>query len=64
MAYVQKDGQGALFKNLKKEKDTQPDYQGSCTINGKEWQIGAWIKESGDRKFMSLSFKPPYKPDK
>ncbi len=48
---------GVLFKNQDKEKDTQPDYKGSCEVEGVEMWINAWIKEGKNGKFMSLSFK-------
>ena len=49
---------GALFKNDRKEKDTHPDYKGSCEIDGDEYWISAWIKSSKEgKKFMSLSFE-------
>ena len=47
---------GVLFKNDRKEKDTHPDYKGSCEIDGQEMWISAWIKEGARGKFMSLSF--------
>ena len=49
---------GALFKNERKEKDTQPDYTGSLNVGGVEFFLDAWLKtaESG-RKFMSVSVK-------
>jgi len=49
---------GVLFKNDRKEEDKHPDYKGSCEIEGVEYWISAWIKESQKGKFMSLSFKP------
>jgi hypothetical protein len=58
MSYVQKDGQGSLFKNDRKEKDTHPDYKGSITINGQEMWLSAWIKKSDRGTFMSLSAQP------
>ena len=49
---------GALFKNERKEKETQPDYTGSLNVGGVEFFLDAWLKtaESG-RKFMSVSVK-------
>ena len=53
-----RDNSGALFKNDRKEKDTHPDYQGNCTINGVEYYMDAWLKQGQNGKFMSFSFKP------
>jgi uncharacterized protein (DUF736 family) len=56
---------GALFKNDRKEKDTHPDYKGQCEIDGTEYWISAWIKESkAGKKFMSLSFEDKDAPRK
>jgi uncharacterized protein (DUF736 family) len=61
MAYEQKDGQGSLFKNKRKETESHPDYNGSVTINGVEHWLSAWIKtpKSGGEKYMSLSIGKP-----
>jgi uncharacterized protein (DUF736 family) len=61
MAYEQKDGQGSLFKNKRKETDNHPDYNGSITINGVECWLSAWIKtpKGGGDKYMSLSVGKP-----
>ncbi len=56
MAFEQRELQGSLFKNERKEKDTHADYQGSCLIDGTEYWISAWIKK-GKVTFMSLAFK-------
>ena len=56
--FQQKDGQGSLFKNERKEKDTHPDYRGDCLINGQAMWISAWIKKGKNGSFMSLAFKP------
>ena len=57
-----KDNTGALFKNKFKRKDTHPDYQGPCKVNGVELQMSAWLNEGKDgQKYMSVSFQPPYK---
>ena len=57
--YVQKEGQGSLFKNHRKETERHPDYNGSITIDGVERWISAWIKDGKDGKFMSLSLGKP-----
>lgn len=57
MAY-DNTNRGALFKNERKEKETQPDYTGSLNVDGVEFFLDAWLKtaDSG-RKFMSVSVK-------
>jgi hypothetical protein len=57
MAY-DNTNRGALFKNERKEKETQPDYTGSLNVGGVDYFLDAWLKtaESG-RKFMSVSVK-------
>ena len=54
----QRDMSGVLFKNAKKEQDNHPDYEGRCTIDGKEFWMNAWIKDGKKGKFMSFAFKP------
>jgi hypothetical protein len=58
MAFEKKEGSGALFKNDRKEKETQPDYRGDILINGQEYWLSAWIKEGAKGKFMSLAASP------
>ena len=60
--YEQRDNSGSIFKNNRKEKDTQPDYTGKALIDGKEKSISMWIKEGKSGKFFSLSFQEPWKP--
>ena len=52
-----KDMSGTLGKNDRKTKDTHPDYSGSCTVDGVNYWISGWIKESARGKFFRLSFK-------
>lgn len=48
---------GALFKVDQKKSDRHPDYNGSCEINGTEFWVSGWIKQSkAGKAFMSLSF--------
>jgi hypothetical protein len=53
---------GVLFKNDKEGGNPNwPDYRGSINVDGKEFWLDAWIKESkkpGGKKFMSLTVKP------
>lgn len=36
---------GALYR-AKKEKQTQPDYSGNCTLDGKQYRIAGWLNKS------------------
>ena len=49
---------GVLFKNDRKELDNHPDYKGSINVDGVDYWLSAWIKESQKGKFMSMSVKP------
>jgi len=50
---------GALFKNERKEKETHSDYNGTLNVNGEDFYLNAWLKESkAGKKFFSLSVKP------
>jgi hypothetical protein len=58
MAYEQKDLQGSIFANDKRENDKQPNAKGSCMIGGDEYWISAWTKtDKNGNKFQSLAFK-------
>ena len=49
---------GSLFKNDRKEKETHPDYTGTCQIQGVEYYMNAWVKEAkSGKKYFSFSFK-------
>ena len=43
---MEKDNQGALFRNEEKKSDNHPDYSGTVTIGGKEMYIKGWINVS------------------
>lgn len=58
MSYEQRDGSGALFKNVK-QKDTHPDYKGNIRIAGVDYELAAWIKKSAKgTTYMSLNAQP------
>lgn len=51
-----KENNGVLFKNEKKNSEKSPDYEGRINVNGKDYRLSAWIKESkAGKKYMSLS---------
>ena len=57
MAYEQRANTGAIFKNDKREKDTQPQMKGSALVDGKEYWVSAWTNESeAGVKYQSLAF--------
>lgn len=58
MAFELREGQGSLFKNDRKEKDSQPGARGEAMIGGVLYEISAWTKEGRKGRFQSLSFKP------
>lgn len=63
MAFEQKDGQGSLWKNDRKEKDTHPDLTGQIMVEGKMYWISGWAKVHESRgKWLSLSVKPKDQP--
>lgn len=50
---------GALFKNDRKERESQPDYTGNLDVGGVDHWLSAWIKKDRNGKtYMSLSVKP------
>ena len=54
-----KDNSGVLFKSDKTDNERAPHYKGSIMVNGIDYWISAWLKESKDgKKYMSLSVVP------
>lgn len=63
MADFDNTNRGVLFRNSKKEQDSHPDYTGKINVEGVDWELSAWIKDSkAGIKFFSISVRPPYKP--
>ena len=44
-----------LFKNDKGDKPKRPDYTGNANVDGIEFRISGWIRESAKGKFISGS---------
>ena len=63
MANFDDSNSGFLMKNDKKEAGSkQPDYTGKQKVDGVEYDLSAWLRESkAGRKFFSISIKPPFK---
>ena len=57
MAY-DNTNRGTLGRNKRREKDTQPEYTGKLNVDGTDYWLNAWVKESNGEKFFSLSVKP------
>ena len=59
MAFEQKPNTGALFRDDRKSSETDRDYSGTLNVDGVDYWISGWIKESKKgTKFLSLSVKP------
>lgn len=57
-----RDNSGALFRNKNKQRDTHPDFNGTAVIDGREYYIAGWARESANgKRYTSLAFKlkPP-----
>ena len=51
---------GAIFKNDRKEKENQPDLTGKLNVEGKDFYVSAWKKESkSGMPFYSISVSLP-----
>ena len=53
---------GTMFKN-ESDNEKAPQYKGKINVNGKEYELAAWVREakSGKGKFFSLKVQEPYK---
>jgi len=57
MSFEMKDNSASLFKNDKRTEDTHPQAKGSAKINGVEYWVSAWTRQTKDGvKWQSLSF--------
>lgn len=55
---------GAIFKNDKRTKDTQPEYRGTINVDGVEKEISLWIKVSAKgTSYFSAAISEPFKRD-
>lgn len=49
---------GALFPNDRKTKDNQPDYKGQLDVDGVEYWVSGWVKDTQRGEIVSLSIEP------
>jgi len=49
---------GVLFINDRKEKDSHPDRKGSINVDGKEYWLSGWDKQTSKGDTISLSLQP------
>jgi len=49
---------GVLFKN-ESENEKAPAYKGKINVDGKDYELAAWIREGKNGKFMSLKVQEP-----
>ena len=49
---------GTLGRNKRREKDSHPEYTGSLNVDGNNYWLSAWVKESNGEKFFSIAVKP------
>lgn len=57
MTFQHKPNRGSLFRNDRKQKDSEPDYKGDALIDGKEVWLSAWLNDGKNGKYLSLSFQ-------
>ena len=60
MTEYSNENTGVLFKN-ESDNEKAPNYKGKINVDGKEYELAAWIREakSGKGKFMSLKVQEP-----
>ena len=57
MSFQHKPNSGSIFKNDRREKDTDPNAKGDALIDGVEYFISAWTnKDKNGNPYQKLSF--------
>lgn len=56
-----KDNSGAIWKNERREKDTHPHFTGSALIDGVDYWVSAWKRDT-DAKPNSPALKFSFRP--
>lgn len=52
---------GVLFKKEERLSPKSPEYEGRLNVDGKDYRLSAWVKEStrNGKKFFSISIYDP-----
>lgn len=59
MSEYNNNNQGAIFRNDRKQKDTDPEYKGSVTIAGAEYWVSVWVNKTKEGKpYFSHKYTP------
>ena len=57
MKQYDNSNRGSIWKNDKKEKETQPDYTGGIDVEGKQYFLNGWTRKPGaNPKAPAMSF--------
>lgn len=55
---MDRNNEGAIWGNQKKQKETHPDFTGNAVIDGVEYRVAAWKRSpNANPKAPSLKFK-------
>jgi hypothetical protein len=52
-------GKGALFVNNRKQSDKHPDMNGKINVNGVDYYLSGWWKQTAKGEILSLSLGQP-----
>ena len=59
MAEYDNTNRGVLFRETDKKTDNHPDMTGEVNVDGVEFRLAGWTKESKNgKKFLSLAVTP------
>lgn len=61
MAEFDNTNRGSIWKNVRKEKETHPDFTGSINVDGKEFWLNGWLRKPGAKEkapAMTFSVNP------
>ena len=58
MAYEKKDGEISVFENDKQGNEKRPDFKGSALIDGKEYEVALWKRQTqAGKNFIAGTIK-------